>query len=283
MHIKLYEMLHFVMALLYNGATKPLGGTTMKKKFVVMMILIAMELLAGCGSQKPTERVLRFGTEPTFAPFEFQKEDSKEYTGFDMDLARAIGKEIGAKVEIVSMGFDGLIPALNAGNIDAIAAGMSITPERAKNVEFSIPYYQSGLAVMVKKDNDIIKSMKDLKGKKIAVQIGTTGAMEAHKIPQTAVVEFNTNTEAALELKNGGVDAVINDLPVVAYFLHKGGGSDYAKIVGKTVSSEDYGIAVKKGNEKLAEEINKAIADLKKNGEYAKIYKKWFGDVVIAK
>lgn len=250
---------------------------------IIMTIFVTMGILAGCGSKKTTERVLRFGTEPTFAPFEFQKEGSKEYIGFDMDLARAIGKKIGAKVEIVSMGFDGLIPALNAGNIDAIAAGMSITPERAKNVDFSAPYYKSGLAVMVKKENKTIKDMDDLRGKKIAVQIGTTGAMEAHKIPQTQVVEFNTNTEAALELKNGGVDAVINDLPVVAYFLHTGGGSEYAKIVGKTVSAEDYGIAVKKGNKKLVEEINKAIADLKKDGEYAKIYKKWFGDVAIAK
>ncbi len=277
-------MLHFIMALLYNKKIKLLGGATMKKIFVMIMTtFIAIGLLAGCGSKKPTERVLRFGTEPTFAPFEFQKEGGKEYTGFDMDLAQAIGKKIGAKVEIVSMGFDGLIPALNAGNIDAIAAGMSITPERAKNVEFSVPYYQSGLAVMVQKDNKTIKGIENLKGKKIAVQIGTTGAMEAHKISQAEIVEFNTNTEAALELKNGGVDAVINDLPVVAYFLHQGGGSAYAKIVGKTVSAEDYGIAVKKGNKKLAEEINKAIAGLKKDGEYAKIYKKWFGDIDIAK
>ena len=283
-YIKSYKILHFIIALLYNEQIKQLGGTTMKKIFlVIMMLFVAMGLLAGCGNKKPTERVLRFGTEPTFAPFEFQKEGSKEYTGFDMDLARAIGKKIGAKVDIVSMGFDGLIPALNAGNLDAIAAGMSITPERSKIVEFSVPYYQSGLAVMVKKDNNTIKGMEDLKGKKIAVQIGTTGAMEAHKISKTEVVEFNTNTEAALELKNGGVDAVINDLPVVAYFLHQGGGSDYAKIVGKTVSAENYGIAVKKGNKKLAEEINKAIADLKKDGEYAEIYKKWFGDVAIAK
>lgn len=256
----------------------------MKKIFIaLMLVFVAMAFLAGCGNSKPKERVLRFGTEPTFAPFEFQKEGSKEYTGFDIDLARAIGKKIGAKVEIVSMGFDGLIPALNAGNIDAIAACMSITPERAKNVEFSVPYYQSGLAVMVKKDNNIIKGIEDLQGKKIAVQIGTTGAMEAHKISKAEIVEFNTNTEAALELKTGGVDAVINDLPVVAYFLHQGGGNDYAKIVGKTVSSEDYGIAMKKGDKKLTGEINEAIAGLKKDGEYAEIYKKWFGDVNAAK
>lgn len=251
----------------------------MKKIFMAIMVLcVAMGLLAGCGSEKKAERVVRFGTEPTFAPFEFQQEGSKEFAGFDMDLVRAIGKKMGVKVEIVNMGFDGLIPALNAGNIDAVAAGMSITPERAKNVEFSVPYYKSGLAVMVKKDNKDIKGMEDLKGKRIAVQIGTTGAMEAHKISNATVVEFNNNVEASLELKNGGADAVINDLPVVAYFLGQGKGSEFAKIVGKPVSAEDYGMAVKKGNTKLAGEINNAIAAMKKDGEYNEIYKKWFGD-----
>lgn len=255
----------------------------MKKSFLaaITLILALGLLMTGCGGEKKTEqKVLRVGTEPTFAPFEFQKEGSKEYTGFDMDLARAIGKKMGMKVEIVSMGFDGLIPALNAGNIDAVAAGMTITPERAKSVKFSEPYYKSGLSIMVRKDNNNITSMEVLKGKKIAVQIGTTGAMEAHKIADAKVVEFNTNTEAALELKNGGVDAVVNDLPVVAYFLQQGGGKDFAKIVGKVVTAEEYAIAVKKDNVKLAGEINKALAELKKNGEYDKIYKTWFGEQV---
>ena len=254
----------------------------MKKSFLVAITLIlALGLLmTGCGGEKKTEqKVLRVGTEPTFAPFEFQKEGSKEYTGFDMDLARAIGKQLGMKVEIVSMGFDGLIPALNAGNIDAVAAGMTITPERAKSVKFSEPYYKSGLSIMVRKDNNNITGMEGLKGKKIAVQIGTTGAMEAHKIADAKVVEFNTNTEAALELKNGGVDAVVNDLPVVAYFLQQGG-KDFAKMVGKVVTAEEYAIAVKKDNDKLAGDINKALAELKKNGEYDKIYKTWFGEQV---
>ncbi|MEG1159694.1 MAG: transporter substrate-binding domain-containing protein, partial [Acidaminococcaceae bacterium] len=98
----------------------------MKKIFLLTMVLaIALGLLTGCGGEKKAaEKVLRVGTEPTFAPFEFQKEGSKEYTGFDMDLARALGKQMGMKVEIVNMGFDGLIPALNAGNIDVVAAGM---------------------------------------------------------------------------------------------------------------------------------------------------------------
>lgn len=105
----------------------------------------------GSSQEGRNGKVLRVGTEPAFAPFEFQKEGSDEFTGFDMDLIRAIGTKLGYKVEISSMGFDALIPALNSGNIDVAIAGMSITDERKKVVVFSDPYYTSGLIVMVKK------------------------------------------------------------------------------------------------------------------------------------
>lgn len=257
----------------------------MKKLLILMMAVIAAVamLAAGCGGAKDEKKaepakVLRVGTEPTFAPFEFQKEGSKDYDGFDMDLARAVGKQMGVKVEIVNMGFDALIPALNANNIDMVAAGMSITEERQKAVTFSEAYYTSGLIIMVNKDNQEIKSVKDLEGKRIAVQIGTTGEKKARSIKDAKVTAFNTNTEAAMELKNKGVDAVINDSPVVGYYLAQGGNAS-AMTVGEVMEAEQYGLAVKKGNDKLAGDVNKALAELKKNGEYDKIYKTWFGEV----
>ncbi len=252
--------------------------------FLLVIISAVAMLVAGCGGDSKSAnkddaaKLLRVGTEPTFAPFEFQKEGSKSYDGFDMDLARAIGKQMGCKVEIVNMGFDALIPALNANNIDMAAAGMSITDERKQAVSFSEPYYTSGLIIMVKKDNDSIKSVKDLEGKRIAVQIGTTGEQKARSIKGAKVTAFNTNTEAAMELKNKGVDAVINDSPVVGYYLAQGGNAD-AKTVGEIMEAEQYGLAVKKGNDKLAADINKALGELKKSGEYDKIYKTWFGEV----
>lgn len=257
----------------------------MKKLLILLMAVIAAVamLAAGCGGAKDEKKaepakVLRVGTEPTFAPFEFQKEGSKDYDGFDMDLARAVGKQMGVKVEIVNMGFDALIPALNANNIDMVAAGMSITEERQKAVTFSEAYYTSGLIIMINKDNKEIKSVKDLEGKRIAVQIGTTGEKKARSIKDAKVTAFNTNTEAAMELKNKGVDAVINDSPVVGYYLAQGGNAT-AMTVGEVMEAEQYGLAVKKGNDKLAGDVNKALAELKKNGEYDKIYKTWFGEV----
>ena len=252
----------------------------MKKLLVFMMAALMLVALAvtGCGGEEKKaaeapEKVLRVATEPTFAPFEFQEEGSDKLSGFDMDLIRAIGAKMGYKVEIANMGFDALIPALNTGNIDVAIAGMSITDERKQAVGMSDPYYTSGLIVMVQKDNNDIKSIEDLKGKRIAAQIGTTGAAKAHSVEGAVVTEFNTNTESAMELTNGGVDAVINDSPVIGYYLAQGG-SEVAKTV-----AEQYGIAVKKDNTKLLEDINKALAELKKDGEYDKIYKTWFGEV----
>jgi polar amino acid transport system substrate-binding protein len=239
--------------------------------------------LAGCGGQQSGKtaeqgkaKVLKVGSDTAFAPFEFQDENSKEYVGFDMDLIKALGKQMGVEVQVQSMGFDGLIPALEAGNIDVTISAMTITDERAKKLNFSKPYYKSGLSVVVKTDNNEIKSFKDLDGKRIAVQIGTTGATEAKKVKDAKVREFNTAPEAFIELKNGGVDAVVNDLPVNEYYISKTASKD-AKIVGEPLSAEEYGIATAKKNTELADKINKAFDELKKNGEYEKIYVKWFG------
>ena len=110
--------------------------------------MLSMSLLTACGDKKEAaapakeEKVLRVGTNPTFAPFEFQAKGSNDLTGFDIDLAKALGKQMGYKVEIMNMGFDALIPALSSGNIDTVIAGMSITPERQEAVLFSAPLLQ---------------------------------------------------------------------------------------------------------------------------------------------
>jgi polar amino acid transport system substrate-binding protein len=255
----------------------------MSKKMIALAVLVLFVLslgLAGCGGDKKeapaAKKVLKVGSDTAYAPFEFQDEKSKEYVGFDMDLIKALGKQMGYEVQVQSMNFDGLIPALEAGNIDATISAMTITDERAKKVNFTKPYYKSGLSIMVKTDNNTIKTFKDLEGKKLAVQIGTTGADEAKKVKDAKIREFNTAPEAFLELKAGGVDAVVNDLPVNEYYIAKAGGKD-AKIVGDPLNSESYGIATAKKNKELADKFDKALDELKKNGEYEKIYVKWFG------
>lgn len=251
----------------------------MSKKVIILMILmvIASFGLVGCSKNAAsTGKVLNVGTDASFAPFEFQDETTKEYTGFDVDLIKAIGKQIGYEVKVQNMNFDGLIPGLDTNNIDVAIAGMTITEDRSKKVNFSKSYYQSGLTIVVKHDNAAIKGFKDLEGKKIAVQIGTTGATETKKIKGAQIREFNNAPEAFMELKAGGVDAVVNDKPVNDYYIVRNGGID-AKTVGEPLQAEEYGIAVAKKNTELAGKVDKALDELKKNGEYEKIYMTWFG------
>ena len=255
----------------------------MKKLLVMLMAALTLTamLVAGCGggdkkaAEKNAPKVLKVACEPSFAPFEFQKKGTNEITGFDIDLIKAVGAKAGYKVQISNLGFDALIPALGTGNIDVAASGMTITEERKKAVSFSDPYYTSGLIILVRKENNDIKSIKDLEGKKIACQIGTTGEKKSRSVKGAKITAFNTNVEATMELKNKGVDAVINDAPVVDYYLAQGGSAE-AKTVGEIMEAEQYGFAVKKDS-KLAGELSKALAELKKNGEYDKIYKTWCG------
>ena len=254
----------------------------MSRKFLTLCVLslfVVAAFFGGCGSQKEEakgEKVLRVGTTADFAPFEFQDEKGSEYVGFDMDLIRAVGKEMGYKVEIQNISFDGLIPALDAGNIDVIASGLTMNDERKQKVAFSKPYYQSGLTIVVNKDNESIKGFSDLEGKSIAVQIGTTGANQARLIPNAKVKDFNSSADTFMELKAGGVDAVINDRPVNDYYIVKSGSKD-AKVLKEILTAEDYGIAINKKNEDLAKQVDVALEKIKANGEYDKIFEKWFG------
>ncbi len=264
----------------------------MKKVFKFAMLAAMVLTLAvssvGCGGSQPKEQAkepakdaakpkLVVGSDTTFAPFEFTDPNTGKYIGFDVELIQAIADEAGYELDFQSMAFDGLIAALQANQINAAISAMTITPERAKVVDFSEPYYKSGLIVAVQTKNNDIKGFEDLKGKKIAVQSGTTGAMQAEKATDKDKITYFTNTDQALlELKNGGADAVINDYPVSAYFIQQG--NNDVKLVGEILSAEEYGIAVPKGQTETLEKINAALKKLKENGKYAEIYKKWFGE-----
>lgn len=241
--------------------------------------------LSGCGSSpaasKPAssaqaKKVIRAGMDAAYPPFGFQDMDKKEYVGFDVDIIKAIGKEEGFDVEVRNVNFDGLIPALQSGDLDVAINDITITEDRKKSVDFSKRYYIAGLGVVVKSDNDSIQKKEDLSGKTLGVTIGSTGEEAARKIEGANVRVYSTLSDAFLDLKQGAVDCVVNDIPTNEYYVAKTSDKS-VKTAPVALTEEDLGIAVKKGNKELLTKIDDGLARIKKNGEFAKIYKKWFG------
>lgn len=258
-----------------------------KKVMAAAMALIMVFAFAACGStsgQGSAETgsdtvVYKVGTEPTFPPFD-TTDDAGNIVGFDMDLITAIGEDQGFQVEFVNLQFDSLIPALQSGQIDIIAAGMnSEDEERKEEVDFGTPYYDSGLVVAVKADNTTINGVDDLTpDMKVAAQIGTTGADKATALADEGkiaeAVILNGLDTAMMQLINGDVAAVINDQPVTKAYIAKQ--PDQIKIVGEVMNAEAYAIAVQKGNTELLDKINTGMQNLKDNGKFDEIFAKWF-------
>lgn len=157
----------------------------MKKLFLLSLtacLLGALAMTAGCGSapdsadtQATEPQVLRVGMDASYPPFGSQNQETKDYEGFDVDIIRAIAAEEGFAVEISNRSFDGLVPALQAREIDVAINDITITDDRRQSVDFSQPYYIAGLGVVVRADNDTIRTAEDLQGKTLGVSIGSTG------------------------------------------------------------------------------------------------------------
>lgn len=266
-----------------------------KRVMALSLALVTAVAFSACGGNNKTdgsaagsadaqansgsEVVYKVGTEPTFPPFD-TTDDAGNIVGFDMDLITAIGEDQGFKVEFQNLQFDSLVPALKSGQIDIIAAGMnSEDEERRSQVDFSTPYYQSGLVVAVKADNTDINCIDDLTpDMKVAAQIGTTGADKATALKEEGkiadAVILNGLDTAMMQLINGDVQAVINDKPVTEAYIAKQ--PDKIKIVGDVMNAEAYAIAVQKGNSELLDKINAGMKDLQDSGKFDEIHDKWF-------
>ncbi|SFE78818.1 amino acid ABC transporter substrate-binding protein, PAAT family [Bacillus sp. OV194] len=249
----------------------------MKKLSIFGLVMILSLLLAACGGDKEDakNKVYKVGVDTTYPPFEY--EENGKQKGIDIDLITEIAKKEGFKIKLEPMNFKGIIPALQADELDIAIAGMSITDERKKVVDFSDPYFKAGLTLVVAKNNNNITSQDDVKGKTIAVKKGTTGAQFAEKLAKkknAKVVQFNDSPSMFQEVSNGNADVLIEDYPVVAYAIAQ---KDLGlKIVGDRLNGDNYGIAVLKGeNEDVLKKINKGLADLKKSGKYDEIVKKY--------
>ncbi|MEH2312111.1 MAG: basic amino acid ABC transporter substrate-binding protein [Nostoc sp.] len=241
----------------------------------LILSLSCLLLFIACNNSYPNPGVqpLKVVIDPTFIPFEIQTASS-HLEGFDIDLMNAIAKVAGFAVQFESLPFDGMISTLQAKKVDAAISGITITAERLKTIAFSRPYFKAGLAIAVREDNQNIKDFNSLKGKKIAVQIGSTGADFAKTIPNAKISTFNSGPEFFQDLLNGNVDAVVSDAFATLYAI-KNGKLEGIRVVADLLTQEYYGIATPKDSPHL-DAINKAIATLLSNGTYKQIYQKWF-------
>ena len=244
--------------------------------FVSLLVLTALLLGACAPAATPAagKTKVRVATDATFPPFELVDENTKELTGFDVELMNAIAEKANLEVEWTNVGFDSLLAGISECQYDLAIAAITITDERKATMDFSDPYINAGQIVTVRKETTEIKSKDDLGGKKIGAQIGTTGAIEAGKIATAEVKTYDTYDQAFLDLANGQIDAVIADYPTTLAFLATN--PDKLMTVGSVFTDENYGIAIcKKKTADLAGPINAALKALKDDGTVKKLETKW--------
>lgn len=219
---------------------------------------------------------MTFATDGAYPPMEFpDPENPSELIGFDIDLGKAIAEKLGVEHRAVVVDWDGILAGLESGRYDVVMSSMNITEERQKSADF-VQYFEMGQMIVVAKGNPKgIHSLDDLKGKVIAVQIGTTNEEIARGIEGATVKTFQTFPDALKEVHVGRADATILDEPVARYYANIEG--DKYEFVGEPFERAPVGIAVAKGNEDLVQAIQKALDELKQDGTYDQIYAKWFG------
>ena len=255
-------------------------------------LVLAGLLLAACGKKEPVAPVVTapatapvvaakvyvVGTDAAYAPFESQNEKG-EIVGFDIDVVKAAAQKGGFEVKFLNTPWEGIFNSVAQGDRDMLVSSITITPERKQTLDFSTPYFDAQQLIAVKSDSKIAK-FTDLTKLKVGVQNGTTGDEVITKLQgkdSPNVKRFESTPLALKELEGGGVDAVVADNGVVVHYVNNNPASKFKTIADTSFASEQYAIAVKKGNTELLDKINKGLAGIKGDGTYTKIYAQYFG------
>ncbi|WP_457942055.1 transporter substrate-binding domain-containing protein [Caproiciproducens sp. LBM24188] len=219
---------------------------------------------------------ITMSTNAEFEPFEYK--DGDKVTGIDVEIAQKVADKLGVQLKVNDIAFDTLITELNSGKSNFVAAGMSVTEDRQKNVDFSDTYFYASQAIIVTKDSPI-KLPSDLNGKKVGVQQGTTGDTYCtnedgkNDIKVSSVERYNKGVDAVADLMNGKIDAVVIDSFPATKFVEKN--SDKLVKLNDALTVEKYAIAVKKGDKEMLDTINNVLSDMKSSGELDKIIEKY--------
>lgn len=244
----------------------------MRAAFLRHLLFFAVSILGitGCGKKD----VLIIGLDATYPPFEFVDTTGK-ISGISVAIGEEIGKTTGKKVEYRNMSFEGLIPALQTGQIDLIISSVTASPERRKSIDFSDPYVKTKLSILASK-NSSVQSGEDLKtpGRKIAVRIATTGEQWSRaELPQAQIVALDTDAACVMEIVNGTVDAWVYDqISVMNYHAQH---PQQTRALLAPLREEAWAVALKKGNEPLKAQVNEAIAKMKSDKSFDRLAEKY--------
>ena len=244
----------------------------MKKKLLSLVLIVAMvAALASCGTKTEggAKKTLTMATNAEFPPYEYKEGD--KFLGIDVEIAQAIADELGMELKIEDIAFKSIITEVTSGKADMGVAAMTVTEDRKKNVAFSDSYATSAQVIVVKNESEI-NDPDALTGKKIGVQLGTTGDIYAGDIKEATIERYNKGADAILALTQGKIDAVIIDRQPAEVFVEKNEG---IKIVDKEFTLEDYAIAIAKDNTDLLKKVNDALTRLKDSGKLKEIVDKY--------
>lgn len=244
----------------------------LKSIFALSMVAVMALSFAGCGSTDDGKLIM--ATNAEFPPFEFVATDGNgicgEFDGIDVAIASEIAKDMGATLEVSNMDFNSIIPAVKAGKADIGIAGMTVKPDRLENVDFSDPYWIAVQTILVNNENTDITNVETLKGKKVGVVTGYTGDLALSEVEGIELSRYQRGIDAVQDLKNGKLDAAVIDSPTAASFIAKN--PELKGVTDDTFfETEEYAVAIKKGNTELLEKVNATIKRLNDSGEIAKI------------
>ncbi len=216
------------------------------------------------------------GVKDSLPPFGYVDEATRQIVGYDVDFVKAIADKLGVKIELKSVTSASRMPQLTEGNIDIIAATMTKTPERAKQIDFSYTYFSTGQKFLVKKGT--VKSLADLERKKIGTAKGSTSEQNASKaLPSATILSFDDYPQAFLALQQGKVFAVTTDESILAGIRGKAPNKEQFEIPDIRISDEPYGLGMRKGDKTLVDFVNNVLLEMEKNGQAKAIFEKWFG------
>jgi polar amino acid transport system substrate-binding protein len=218
------------------------------------------------------------GTDAAYRPMEYLDPETNTIVGYDIDLMRALCEEAGLRPEFRNVPWDGLFVSLQTGEIDCAISSITITEERSKSMLFTDPYFRSAQAIVVREgDEAAYRSLDALVGKRVSVQLGTTGQFLAEERGGIELVKFESSPLALADLRNSNVVAAIIDLPVARFYAqNEAGSTPRLAVIEGDLSEEFYGIAVGKKKKDLVRRLNEALARLKEKGTIDQLDAKWF-------